>query len=509
VPDNLMTRNLAGLVRRNAATIGPHPALIWQDQSLTWAQLDAQVDAYARGLLSLALHADGHAARVAIALPNTIEFATLYLATLRAGLVAVPINPAYTARELGQLLVSSGARVLIGTTDVLAAVATIETDLQHVYPASARELARASGDPVTETTGAEDLAVLLFTSGSLGHPKGAMLSHRALLANHRQLAAITPPVIGPDDIALLSVPMFHAYGLNSGLGAVVYHGATGLLIEDFDPSQTLRLIAERQVTTVVGVPTMFVAWSLLPGFADAFTAVRVSVCGAAPLGPSTAEAFRSATGQPIFIGYGLTETAPVLTTSLASPVAKPGSIGRAIPGVEIALISPNGDEIWNAAAADVADDEDEPGTDPGEILVRGENLFSGYWPDGDQGPAADGWWATGDVAYADADGDLFLVDRLHELIIVNGFNVYPREVEDVLADHPAVDEAAVVGVVHPYTGQSVKAFVVASSPVAVDDLLAHCRAGLARFKCPTTIEFTNELPHSATGKIRKGALSHD
>jgi long-chain acyl-CoA synthetase len=492
-------QNLAELVRRNATAIGARPALRWQHRSLTWAELDRQVDAYARGLIALALPADGHPARVAIALPNTVEFALLYLATLRAGLIAVPINPAYTARELGQLLDESGARVLIATADVRDALGGGYAGRAYTLGMDLDELA-LDGAPVIESTGGDDLAVLLFTSGSLGHPKGAMLSHRALLANHVQLAAIEPPVVVPDDVVLLSVPLFHAYGLNSGLGAIVYHGATGVLVEEFDPSETLRIIEQSRVTAVIGVPTMFLAWSLLPEFASAFRHARMSVCGAAPLGAATASAFQAATGQTIFIGYGLTETAPVLTTTLASETPKPGSIGRAIPGVDVRLINVSGETL------DLDDEDGTPGTDPGEIVVRGDNLFDGYWPDGRDGPDPDGWWATGDVAYADADGDLFLVDRLHELIIVNGFNVYPAEVEQVLATHPAVREAAVVGVLHPYTGQSVKAFVVTSAPVAVDDLLGHCRRNLARFKCPTAVEFRTELPHSATGKVRKGGL---
>ncbi len=492
--------NLAASLRRNATSVGSRAALRWRDQELTWAQLDARVDAYARGLLALELPGDAHPARVAIALPNTIEFAAVYLATLRAGLVAVPINPAYTAREFGESLDESGARVLIATADVHVTVGarpgyayTLDVDLSNLA---------LDGAPVTETTAADDLAVLLFTSGSLGRPKGAMLSHRALLANHEQLAAITPPVVLPDDVVLLAVPVFHAYGLNSGLGAVVHHGATGVLVEATDAAETLRIIDEHQVSVVLGVPTMFLAWSLVPDYARTFERTRLSVCGAAPLGADIAGAFRAATGKTIFVGYGLTESAPVLTTTLASPIPKVGSIGRALPGVDLRLVNVAGDDVWST---DVDEDDDASG-DPGEIVVRGANLFSGYWPDGTDGPDPDGWWATGDIAYADADGDLFLVDRLHELIIVNGFNVYPAEVEQVLVTHPAVREAAVVGVQHPYTGQSVTAFVVTSAPVDVDDLLGHCRRSLARFKCPTAVEFRSELPHSATGKVRKGAL---
>jgi long-chain acyl-CoA synthetase len=200
------------------------------------------------------------------------------------------------------------------------------------------------------------------------------------------------------------------------------------------------------------------------------------------------------TGHHIFEGYGLTETAPVLTTTLCSPVPKPGSVGRPVPGVSIKILGETDDEV----------DED----DPGELIVRGDNVFSGYWPDGEGGPDADGWFHTGDIAYADAHGDLFLVDRTRELILVSGFNVYPREVEDVLLDHYAVEEVAVIGVPHPYTGETVKALVVLRDGAALsaDALIDHAAARLARFKCPTVIEFVDALPHSLTGKVAKGRL---
>jgi long-chain acyl-CoA synthetase len=371
--------------------------------------------------------------------------------------------------------------------------------------------------------------VLLYTSGTEGPPKGAMLSHRALMANHEQIGRIEPPVVGADDVVLLALPLFHAYGLNSGLGAVAYHGACGVLVERFDPGDTLATIARHHVTVVLAVPSMYVGWSLLTSglpaggaeagdgwdVGEAMASVRVAVCGAAPLDPATAARFTDAARHPVFVGYGLTETAPVLTSTLASPLPKAGSIGRPIPGVELRLAGAGGTVLWQHEGKSDADDEDDfdldlpaSGSDPGEIVVRGENLFSGYWPDGRGGPDADGWWATGDIAYADADGDLFVVDRLGELILVSGFNVYPHEVELVLAAHPGVAEAAVVGMPHPYTGQTVKAYVVRTpgSALTAEDLLGHCERNLARFKCPTAVEFVATLPHSATGKVRKTLL---
>jgi long-chain acyl-CoA synthetase len=522
-------RNVADLVRRAAARDGgQRRALHWHDRVLTWGELDAQADAVAAGLRQLVTKTGDVAPRVAIALPNVPEFAAAYFGALRAGLVVVPVNPSYTPRELEYVLTDSGAEVLVATPTVLAAVAEVEAPaLRHAYSlgegksAHARpfvDLVAAFAGPQDVVGGGEDLAVLLYTSGTSGMPKGAMLSHRALLANHVQLAAIDPPPVTGDDIVLLTLPLFHSYGLNTGLGAIAYHGASGVLVERFDPADTLGRIRRHDVTVVVGVPSMFVAWSLMgEQLAEGFRTVRVAVSGAAPLDVATARRFAQVVGRPVYEGYGLTETSPVLTTTLGEKVPKVGSIGHPLPEVEIKLIDAEGQVVGEVDDEGIDEDftgdfdydsPESPGTDPGVIVARGPNLFSGYWPDGQGGPDADGWWSTADIGYADADGDLFLVDRLGELIIVSGFNVYPHEVELVLASHPAIVEAAVVGVPHPYTQQTVKAFVVrqADATVTAEELIGYCEKNLARFKCPTAVEFMPSLPRSATGKVRKGEL---
>ncbi len=519
--------NLADLVRRAAAQRPDRTALIFRDRETTWSELDARVDAVAAGLVDLGLSAGD---RVAVVLPNTPDFAVTFFGVLRAGLVALPINPGYTGRELTHALGDSGAVVLIGAGAATAAIAADRVDLpalRHIFiPGSdpvpgARPLAELAGTSAAGTgtadgtsaaedgatggpAGADRLAVLLYTSGTGGQPKGAMLTHRAMLANLEQADRIEPKVIGPNDVVLLTLPLFHAYGLGPGLCAIAYHAAAGVLVERFDPADTLEQVQRHFVSCVLGVPAMYMAWSLLPDVGEAFSSVRVAVCGAAPLDPAAQHRLLNATRHHVFEGYGLTETAPVVTSTLVSPVPKPNSIGRPIPGVEVKLIGGDGQEI----EVDEEDDGASPGTDPGEIWVRGPNLFSGYWPDGAGGPDPDGWWATGDVAYFDDDGDMFLVDRLGELILVSGFNVYPREVEDVLSGHPAVAEAAVIGVPHPYTGQTVKAFVVltADADPSAEELIGYCERNLARFKCPTAIEFVGQLPHSATGKVRKVLL---
>ncbi|AGL21161.1 class I adenylate-forming enzyme family protein [Actinoplanes sp. N902-109] len=471
---------------RDAARRCPgNPALIADDTTLTWAQLDERVDRAARFLASRAHRGD----RIAIVLGNTIGFAVAYFATLRAGLVAVPLNPGYAEDELACAIADCGAAYVV------------EEDVTGDGP-----------PPAAPGPAADDLAVLLYTSGTSGRPKGAMLTHRALAANHEQLARIEPPVLGPADVVLLAIPFFHAYGLNTGLGAVAHHGACGVLVDRFDPAATTALIAAHRVTAVVGVPSMYAAWSLLPDVD--LGSVRTAVCGAAPLDPGVAARFTAATGKTIMIGYGLTEAAPVLTTTAVSDRTKVGSIGRPLPGISLLLRTAAGDVVWRDGVAAPAPDDDweldlgSAGTDPGEIVVRGANLFSGYWPDGRDGPDADGWWATGDIAYADAGGDLVLVDRIGELILVNGFNVYPAEIERVLDAHPGVAESAVIAIPDERTGQAPYAYVVpALDPAPTEaELQVFLGTRLARFKLPTGIELVDALPHSATGKVRKGAL---
>nr|WP_231956805.1 MULTISPECIES: AMP-binding protein [unclassified Actinoplanes] len=491
-------------VAHAAARRPDSPALIAGETVLTWADLDVKVTAAARFVAARTAPGD----RVASVLGNTVDFVVTWFGTLRAGRVAVPFNPGCTVDEATHALSDAGcALIVIGQADRLRlglGESCVGPDFDN---APAAEL-----PPVA----ASDLAALLYTSGTGGRPKAAMLTHAALAANHDQLDAIEPPVVGPDDVVLLAVPFFHAYGLNTGLGSVAHHAATGVLAERFDPAETAALIARHRVTVVVGVPGMYQAWVRVPGALEALAGLRTAVCGAAPLDRATAARFRAVTGRSIMIGYGLTESAPVLTTTAVSDRDKTGSIGRPLPGVELILRTRAGLELWRDGSASPEEDLAEldlapavsAGTDPGEIVVRGPNLFAGYWPDGRDGPDAAGWWPTGDVAYADGDGDLILVDRIGELILVNGFNVYPAEIERVLHAHPRVTEAAVVGRPDRETGQRPHAYVVVAGdpPPSVTDLQVHCAVRLARYKLPT-IELVGTLPRSASGKVRKRELS--
>jgi long-chain acyl-CoA synthetase len=498
-------RNVADLVRRSAARDGAHPALVSGEHRLSWAELDARVDRAAAALRGIGL-AEGD--RVALQVGNTGDFAAVYFGALRAGLVVVPVNVGYTVPELRFVLEDSGARALVTST-----VASIDgraelPEVRLVVPGriapegadALEDLLAAAADapahPVASDRAGEDLALLIYTSGTTGRPKGAMLSHRAMLANLRQCASLERPPFTAEDVVLLVLPLFHIYGLNPGLGMLAWYGATGVLVDRFEPVETLATMAAEKVTTVIGVPPMFLAWVSRADpdlLAAGFARVRTAISGAAPL---TEDAHRQicAAGVTVYEGYGLTETAPAVTSTLVREVSRAGSVGWPLPGVEIELRDAGGEEVEDA--------------DPGELVVRGPNLFSGYWPDGRGGPDRDGWWATGDVAYADDDGALHLVDRTKELILVNGFNVYPAEVEAVLDAHPAIAESAVIGVPDRQTGEAVKAYVVpaAGADLTVEQVLAHASRSLARFKLPSAVEFVPGLPHSATGKVRKGAL---
>jgi len=494
-----MNANIAGFLRASAQRDPDGTALVVGPDRFSWGDLDRAVDAAAAGLLQRGLHGGD---RVAILLGNSYEFVVAYYGVMRAGLVAVPMNPAYTAAEIAVLLADSGARLLLvqGATSAAAAEAADALHGCEMVDVEGREwldlLASGGSAVLAEApTGPDALALLLFTAGTSGRPKGAMLTHGALRANIEMLLSLdSPPAITADDVVLLVLPMFHVYGLNTGLGLAVAAGATIVLTDRFDPVETLALARDRGVTSIPAAPAMFQAWCLVPDARAALRSVRLLTSGGSPLPITVQEQFEAHTGRVIYEGYGMTETAPVVATTLVAGHPKPGSVGRPLPGLEVRLVDDDGDDV---------DD-----VDPGELWIRGASVFTGYWPRGEGGPDSEGWFRSGDVAYADAEGDLHLVDRRREVILVNGFNVYPREIEIVIDQIPGVAEAAVVGVPDDRTGEAVMALVVPrrGSDIGPTEVAEFCAERLARFKCPSTIRMVPALPHSATGKVAKGRL---
>ena len=501
-----------------------------EGRCLTWAQLEDEVARLATGLGAAGVVA-GH--RIAVVVANRLEFVTTYLAVLRVQAVAVPLNPRATGTELARAVADSGARMVVADEVALTAVreamgyvdsslageldlGRVDTELvtravrPEVYVVGAAAVGRehpfealrsANAQPAPALLDPERLAVLLYTSGTSGRPRGAMLTHRALAANVQQIASVEPPMIHGDDVVLGVLPLFHVYGLNAVLGSVLRHRAKLLLVDRFDPQSALDLIDDEACSVVPVAPPAIAYWMQEPALEERLGPVRLLLSGSAPIDPELVDAFTARTGIPVHQGYGLTEAAPVVTSTLGTDAWTPGSVGVTLPGIELRLM----DEGHVPA---------ETG-DPGEIHIRGANLFSGYWPDAADGPDAEGWWATGDIGLQGPEGELTLVDRLKELIIVSGFNVYPVEVEEVVDDVPGVAEVAVIGVPDDRTGEAVVAYVVPIVPLdsvdhAVGDLAEavhrRCAERLAGFKRPARVEVVERLPQTPTGKVQKGRL---
>ncbi len=490
-----------------ALIIDDHPAdsvaLVSRGRETTYGELRDHV---ARARTALGDLGVGPGDRVGIVSANNWYFVVSALAVWAAGGAVVPLNPRSPAAELRRELEAVDATlVLAGPSGARAVADAGADDVRIVAPDGAGVdlvatfddlLAAEPGPPVDVAP--DDLACLLFTSGTAGAPKAAVLTHRNLLSNQDQLRSVRGDQLGPDDVVLAVLPFFHIFGLNVVLGYPLAQGARLVLVERFDPANAVESIERHGVTSLAGVPPMWQAIADLPGVeARQLSSLRRVSSGAAALPPRVFEAMRDRFGIAIGEGYGLTEASPAVTSS-QGVTPRPGSIGRPLPGMAIRLVDEAGDDVLIG--------------DPGEIWVKGPNVFVGYWEDPEATAAAldaDGWLHTGDVAIVDDDGILRLVDRAKDLVIVSGFNVYPAEVEEVLRTHPAVAGVVVGGVPHPGTGEAVVAYVTAAEGAHVDedDLIDHARAQLARYKCPSKVRFVDELPLSAeSGKAARNRL---
>jgi long-chain acyl-CoA synthetase len=504
--------NVADLLRERAAASPGKPALVFQGRPTTYGELDERVDLTAAALDGLGV-AKGD--RVALMAGNVPEFVYGLYGAMRIGATACPLNAMLTPNEAGYILADCGAKVAIAEVGTVAGLLSLRerlADLQTVIviggppaPAGTVSLEEAlseAGEPPATQTDPSDLAVIAYTAGTTAAPRGAMLSHANLLANLDQMAQVEAIVPTGSDVVLLALPLFHIYALNVILGLTIKTGATAVLVERFDPAETLDLIERQGISVLVGAPPMFSAWVAATAQAEGterLRGVRLAVSGAAALLPVVFEAFRERFGVTIWEGYGLTEAGPAVTSNGLGPEPKAGSIGLPLPGVEVRIVAEDGEDV-------------EEG-DPGEIYVRGPNVFSGYWgrPEASSEMFEGDWLKTGDVAYEDDDGYLFIVDRKKDLIIVSGFNVFPKEVEEAIEVHPAVAEAAVVGIPDARTGEAVQAWVVPKQggSLTAEGLVESLQGRLARFKWPKDIRIVEELPHHVTGKVLRRALRGD
>jgi long-chain acyl-CoA synthetase len=500
--DGDATMNLAHL-------LDPHPdadvAIISRNTSTTYGELRDQIGRLRGGLVELGV---GMGDRVAIVCGNDRHFVISYLATIGIGAIAVPLNPASPSPELQHEIAVVEPVAIIMDPKVVAAWSemspTAVPSVQHVIVTEGEapdgvqgldELLAADPLPIVDVDG-DTLAVMMFTSGTAGAPRAAMLSHRNLASNIEQ-ALTARDQMKQGDIVYGVLPLFHIFGLNVLLGVSLRVGATLVLVQRFDPSTAVESITSRRITVVPGAPPMWIAFAHFDELpADSFATVRIALSGASRLPPAVAMRCEERFGLRIAEGYGLTEASPVVTSS-AGMEPRYGSVGHSVTGVEVRLIGDDGDDVVVG--------------DTGEIWVRGPNVFQGYYREPEATARvldADGWLHTGDLATVDDDGWLYLVDRSKDLIIVSGFNVYPAEVEDVLANHPAVAGVGVTGVAHPHTGEAVKAFVVLAPGAALDEetLIEYASQYLARYKCPTKVIFVDELPHNITGKLMRRHL---
>src|SRR4051812_26357088 len=479
-------------------------ALISGNRETTYGELRDQVARLRGGLAAVGV-VDGD--RVVIVCANNRYFVIAYLATVALGAVAVPLNPESPAAELereirevtpaaaivGPAAITAWTDIGAATRDAIGTIVYAEGEVPDgVTPLA--ELLASEPLPAVDLD-RDHLAVMMFTSGTAGSPRAAMLSHGNLLANIEQTLSVRDET-RPDDIVYGVLPLFHIFGLTVVLGVSFTVGATVLLVQRFDPATAVESIVQRRVTIVPGAPAMWIAFAYFDDIpAGAFATVRLALSGASRLPISAAEQFERRFGVTIREGYGLTEASPVVTSSTGMP-ARVGSVGRVLAGEEVRLVG--------------ADGEDVAAGDAGEIWVRGPNVFQGYWQNAEATGRVlhDGWLRTGDIATTDEDGYLYLVDRAKDLIIVSGFNVYPAEVEEVLAEHPAVADVAVIGVPHPHDGEAVKAYVVRGkgSDVDEDALITHCQDFLARYKCPSKVIFVDHLPRNAAGKLLRREL---
>ncbi|MUL43021.1 long-chain fatty acid--CoA ligase [Streptomonospora sp. PA3] len=510
--------NLAALLEDGARTTPERDCLVFGDLRIDYATANTIANQVAEMLTARGIRRGD---RVALASPNTPYFPFVYFGALKAGAVVVPLNVLLTSREIAFHLEDSGAKALFaftGTPDLplgeRAFAAFKDTDSCELYidlpatPGAVESqiegaetlwgaLAGTTGSFSTVQTDADDTAVLIYTSGTTGSPKGAELTHMNLLFNAVASDALFDR--SEHDVYLTVLPLFHIFGQTTMMNCGLYRHATLVLQARFEPDEALSLMEKERVTVFAGVPTMY--WGLLGAKGEHDMAaiagnLTTAVSGGSALPGEVARNMKDRFGVEILEGYGLSETSPVVSFNNPKVKAKTGSIGRPIWGVEMKLVD-----------SEFADVE---GEGPGEIAVRGHCVMKGYHnrPDANAQVFKDGWFRTGDIARRDDEGFYFIVDRSKDMIIRGGYNVYPRELEEVLMTHPEVSLAAVVGVEHETHGEEIKAFIIREEGSALtgEQLVEWSKERLAGYKYPRLVEFRDSLPMTATGKILKREL---
>lgn len=510
---------MANLVKSLQEVVMAHPqkaAYVFGEDTVSYGQFYGQVKAMASTLEQKGIGQGDH---VALVLGNSPAFLIAYFAVLSRGGVVIPINPTYTPDEMAYILLDGDVKGIVGLSPLVAQAEAALTKLPHLklvisvpyadVPAWKREgtiefipfeeaFAEAEGTFIEVDE--DEVAVILYTSGTTGKPKGALLTHRNLFSNAHSIGEYLD--ITPEDKALAALPMFHVFCLTVIVNAPLLRGATIVILPKFSPQDVFDLIPKHRVTLFAGVPTMYnfllQTAMKVPAYTSALKHVRVFVSGGASLPIQLLESFEQMFECKILEGYGLSEASPVTCFNPLHGERKAGSIGPSIVHVENKVVDELGEEVGVGEV--------------GELIVRGPNVMKGYYklPEETMMTLRDGWLYTGDLARRDEDGYFYIVDRKKDMVIVGGYNVYPREVEEVLYQHPNIVEAAVIGVPDAEQGEVVKAFVVTKHDgVTKEDIRAYTQTKLAKYKQPTYIEIIEELPRNTTGKILRTLLKSE
>jgi long-chain acyl-CoA synthetase len=490
-----MGLNLASIVTESAGRAPDNPAVRLGGAELSYAELDERSARLATLLGEKGVQPGD---RVGVMLPNVLEFPVSYYGVLRAGGIVVPMNVLLKRREIAFYLEDSGAKLLLAwhgfAAEARDGAADAGTELVEVEPGSfAAMLAEHEPAAGLAETEEGDTAVILYTSGTTGKPKGAELTHLNLHRN-ADVASRTTCEIEAGDIVFGGLPLFHSFGQTVSMNASLMVGATLTLVPKFDPAEALETIQRDGVTHFYGVPTMYGALLHHPereGY-DTST-LRQCITGGASMPVEVLRGFEEAFGAIVLEGYGLSETSPVSSSNHPGMERKPGSIGTPLEGVEMKVVDEDDNEV---AQGEV-----------GEIVIRGHNIMKGYWqrPEATEEAMRGGWFHTGDMAKTDEEGYFYIVDRKKDLIIRGGYNVYPREVEEVLYEHPKIREAAVLGIPHDEWGEEIGAAVVLheGEELAPEEVSAYVKERIAAYKYPRMVWFLDDLPKGPTGKILK------
>ena len=509
-----MNMNLSSRLSETAGIHATKPAYFFMDRSTSYAELDGAVTKFASGLAGLGVQKGDH---IALLLGNSPHFIIAFYGAMRLGATVIPVNPIYTAEEIGYILNNGDVKAVVALDLLAPLVGKVEGMLPKVsnyiicptkQDSTIDELIEAhpkmkSFSSVLESgtisfegpqLDEDDVAVILYTSGTTGRPKGAMLTHKNLYSNARDTGDYLK--MNENDRVITTLPMFHVFCMTVVLNAPLISGATLLIAPKFSPADIFRLAEKYEATVFAGVPTMYnFLYQYREGNPAHLSTLRLCISGGASLPVALLKNFEKKFNVAISEGYGLSEASPVTCFNPLDRPRKPGSIGTSIMNLKNKVVNELGEEV--------------PVGEVGELIVQGPNVMKGYYkmPEETEAAIKDGWLYTGDLAKMDEEGYFYIVDRKKDMIIVGGFNVYPREVEEVLYNHPDIVEAAVIGVPDPNVGEAVKCFVVKSNKELTEvQVLEYCKQYLAKYKLPSSIDFIDELPKNTTGKILRRAL---